>query len=112
MDPGYGNKDVLLFEGLTRGQEAAGSYWVSSDGRALKFLPSAPLAVSRGFFVIFANDGITDLSGNLLSCAVLCNYTFTTGTTANATGPSVLGVSPVNGLTGVPINAQVVVQFS
>src|SRR5205807_8262146 len=39
-------------------------------------------------------------------------YSFTTGTTVDTTGPSVVGVSPANGLTGVPINAQVVVQFS
>jgi len=56
--------------------------------------------------------GIQDLSGNLVGCAVLCNFQFTTGTAANTTGPMVLGVSPPNALTAVPINSQVVVEFS
>jgi methionine-rich copper-binding protein CopC/phosphohistidine phosphatase SixA len=112
IDPGTVNSNTLFIEDEFTGQEIAGNYSVSTDGRTINFLPSVPLPVSRTFFVFFANEGITDLSGNLLSCAVLCNYQFITGTTANTTGPSVVGVSPANGLTGVPINAQVVVQFS
>ena len=112
IDPGSVNSNTLFIQDQTTGAEVAGSYSVSADGRTINFLPSTPLAVSRSFFVIFASRGITDLSGNLLSCAGLCNYFFTTGTTVDATGPSVVGVSPVNGLTGVPINAQVVVEFN
>src|SRR6185437_5527872 len=112
IDPGSVNSNTLFIQDQTTGAEIAGSYSVSADGRTINFLPSAPLPVSRSFFVIFASRGITDLSGNLLSCAGLCNYFFTTGTTVDATGPSVVGVSPVDGLTGVPINAQVVVEFN
>jgi hypothetical protein len=112
IDPGTVNSNTLFIEDDTTGQEIAGNYSVSVDGRAINFLPNTPLAVSRTFSVFFANEGITDLSGNLLSCAVLCNYSFTTGTTTDVAGPSVVGVSPANGLTGVQINAQVVVQFS
>jgi YD repeat-containing protein len=112
IDPGTVNKNTLFIDDGFTGQEVAGSYSVSADGRTINFLPGAPLAVSRTFIVFFANRGITDLSGNVLSCAVLCDFSFTTGTTANTTGPSVVGVSPANGLTGVPINAQVVVKFS
>jgi YD repeat-containing protein len=89
----------------------AGTYTVSADGQTISFLPSAPLATNQTFSVGFENAGIMDLSGNRLACAVLCNFTFTAGTTADTTAPTVLGVSPANGLT-VPINAQVVVQFS
>ncbi len=92
---------------------------MSTDGRTFSFVPSAPLAAQDLFAVSFfgpADDpvslGIQDLSGNLLGCAVLCNFQFTTGTAANTTGPTVLGVSPPSGLTAVPINAQVLVQFS
>jgi len=112
VDPGTVNQNTLFIEDGTTGQEVAGSYSVSPDGRTINFLPGAPLAVSRTFITFFANRGITDLSGNLLSCAGLCDYSFTTGTTVDTTGPSVVGVSPANGLTGVPINAQAVVQFS
>jgi YD repeat-containing protein len=110
VDPGTVNKNTLFVYDDTTGQQVAGSYSVSADGRTINFLPSAPLPVSRSFSVSF--PGIVDLSGNPLVCAVLCNISFTTGTTANTTGPSVLGVSPANGLTGMPINAQAVIQFS
>src|SRR5205807_3203405 len=56
--------------------------------------------------------GITDLAGNTVGCAVLCNYSFTTGTLVDTTAPLVVGVSPADQLTGVPINAQVLVQFN
>jgi len=112
IDPGTVNKNTFLIDDNTTGQGVAGSYSVSTDGQTISFLPNAPLAVSRSFSVIFSFGGITDLSGNPLGCAVLCNFSFTTGTVANTTGPSVVRVSPANGLTGVPINAQVVIQFS
>lgn len=92
--------------------QVAGSYSVSADGRTINFLPSAPLAVERGYFVFFNFQGITDLAGNPLTCTVLCNFFFTTGATASTTAPGVVGVSPADGLTAVPTNAQVVVQFS
>jgi len=112
IDPATVNANTFFIDDNTTGQEVAGSYSVSADGRTINFLPSAPLAVSRSFSVDFSFGGITDLSGNPLGCAVLCNFSFTTGTAANTTGPSVVGVSPANGLTAVSINAQVVVQFN
>ncbi len=112
VDPGSVNSSTLQVQDSTTGQNVAGSYSVSADGQTVIFVPSAPLAVSRTFYVYFAGRGITDLAGNQLTGGVLSNFSFTTGTTANTTQPQVIGVSPANGLTGVPINAQVVVQFS
>jgi large repetitive protein len=112
LDPGSVNGNTLQVQDSTTGQYVAGSYSVSADGRTASFVPSAALAVSRTFNVYFQNRGITDLAGNTLSCAGLCNFSFTTGAAANTVGPQVVGVSPANGLTGVPINAQVVVQFT
>lgn len=111
IDPSSVNQNTLFIRDEFTGQSVGGSYSVSPDGLTISFLPSAPLAVGRRFSVFFNNRGITDLAGNLLSCAGLCDYLFTAGTTAS-TGPGVLGVSPANGLTGVAINSQIVVQFS
>jgi len=112
IDPGTVNSNTLFIQDDFTFQQVAGSTTVSADGRTINFLPSAPLPVSRTFSVFFAFSGITDLAGNQLNCSVLCNYSFTTGTTTDVAAPSVVGVSPANGLTGVPINAQVVIQFS
>jgi hypothetical protein len=112
IDPGTVNNNTLFIQDDFTFQQVAGTATVSADGRTISFLPSAPLAVSRTFSVFFAFRGITDLSGNQVDCSVLCNYSFTTGTTTDVAGPGVVGVSPVDGLTGVPINAQVVVGFN
>ena len=112
VDPGSVNGNTLEVQDQTTGQQVAGSYSVSADGRTVSFVPGAALAVSRSYVVFFVNRGITDLAGNQLTSTVLSNYSFTTGVAGNTSGPSVVGVSPANGLTGVPINAQVVVQFS
>jgi YD repeat-containing protein len=112
VDPSTVNSVTLAVSNATLGTQIAGTYSVSTDGRTISFLPSAPLAASDTFSVVFGNVGIADLSGNLLGCTALCNFYFTSGTASNTTGPTVLGVSPANGLTAVPINAQVVVQFS
>jgi hypothetical protein len=119
VDPGTVNSNSFtLYDSATQ-LYIAGTYSVSTDGRTISFLPGAPLAPQSIFTASFfgpADDpvslGIQDLSGNLVGCAVLCNFQFTTGTAANTTGPTVLGVSPPNALTAVPINSQVVVEFS
>jgi YD repeat-containing protein len=117
IDPGTVNSSTLLIQhqltpDFQNPQQVVGNYSVSPDGQTISFLPTTPLAVSSTFSISFANRGITDLSGNLLSGAGLSFLGFRTGTAANTTGPSVTGVSPANGLAGVPINSQVVVQFS
>ncbi|HKD79475.1 MAG TPA: Ig-like domain-containing protein, partial [Candidatus Angelobacter sp.] len=112
IDPGTVNSSTLLVQDDVTFQGVAGNYSVSTDGRTINFLPNVPLPVSRTFSVFFNFRGITDVSGNVLGCAILCDYSFTTGTTTDVAAPTVVGVSPANGLTGVPINAQVLIQFS
>jgi large repetitive protein len=111
VDPGTVNGNTFVVRDNVTGQNVAGSYTVSADGRTLSFVANAPLGVSRSHTVIFTN-GITDLAGNVVGCAVLCNYSFTTGTLADPNAPQVVGVSPADQLTGVPINAQVVIGFN
>lgn len=114
VDPGTVNSNTLPIEVQTTGQQVPGNYSVSSDGLTITFVPGAPLAASQGYFASFVNLGITDLVGNRLTNpgGGLSNFVFTTGTTTNTTQPQVVGVSPPNGLTGVPINAEMVIQFN
>ena len=66
-------------------------------------MPAAPLATGRTYSIYISyNARIADVAGNLLATY---NYSFTTGFTANTSAPQVSGVSPVNGLTQVPLNA-------
>ncbi len=92
----------------------AGTRSLSADGRTITFLPNAPLAVEHFYEVIFAGE-LTDLAGNPVLCVgsgSLCNLSFTTGFASNATAPTVVGISPADQSTGVPVNTQVLVQFS
>ena len=74
----------------------------------MSFVPSAPLGVNSVIYVTASATGITDLAGNPLYSG---NFYFTVGSLADATGPLVLGESPVNGWAGLPLNTQVVVGF-
>src|SRR6185312_12045693 len=112
VDPGSVNTGTFSVSDNTTGA-VAGTTSVSADGLTISFLPSVPLGVERSVSVSFSNRGITDLAGNLLTCSSLfCNFSFTTSPIADRVSPAVVGVSPPNQLTQVPINAQVVVQFN
>jgi len=94
------------------GQLVPGAYTVSGDSRTISFVPSAPLAVNRSHSVYFAWYGITDLAGNALgSNGGLWNFSFTTGATADVTGPQVVALSPGDQFTAVPRNVQVMIDF-
>jgi YD repeat-containing protein len=115
VDPGTVNASTLSIQDQTTLQQVPGTYSVSASGQTISFVPSAPLAVNRTYKVSDVNLGITDLAGNLLTAGRIegfFGWAFTTGTTANTAQPQVIGVSPANGLAGVPINAQVVIQFN
>jgi len=84
----------------------AGAISVSTDGTQFTFTPTAALAVGTTYYLYFVSP--TDLSGNTGTGPEIY---FTTGFAADTTGPQVLGISPQNGLTGVPINTQILVKF-
>jgi len=114
VDPGTVNSSTLVVVDNVTGQQVVGSYSVSGNDQTISFVPNAPLAVGRSYSVYFTYPygGITDLEGNVLPGPnSLGSFYFTTGTVADTVGPQVLGVSPANGLSGVPINTQVVIQF-
>jgi large repetitive protein len=95
----------------TAGAYLVGAVSQSSDGTSAYFLPSAPLAVNREYEMEagYPICCITDLAGNRLQTTV---GVFTTGFGNSATAPRVLGVSPANAQTAVPLNAEIIVQFN
>jgi YD repeat-containing protein len=113
VDPGTVNSSSFLVVDTTANQTVTGSYSVSADGQTISFVPNPLLTAVHGITVGSGHRGITDLVGNLLATSTgLSDFTFTTGTTSNTTAPQVVGISPPNALTGVPINAQVAIQFN
>jgi len=111
IDPGTVNSQTFSVLDQTTGQTVAGTYSVSVDGQTITFLPSGPLGANQTYS-IGIGSGITDLAGNVLTCSAVCPGFFTTGSTSSTGAPQVLGVSPGSGMTGVPINAQIVIQFN
>ena len=92
-----------------------GTASLSPTAMTAYFVPAAPLATGRLYSVFFNGQGMTDLVGNLLTCcgtSGLNDFNFTTGFASSTTAPQVTGVSPGNGLTQVPLNARIVIQFN
>jgi len=112
IDPGTVTSSSFVVFDSTTSQTVAGSYSVSADGLTITFLPNAPLAANHTISVDTGNHGMKNLVGNLLATGGLSAFVFSTGTAANTTAPQVVGISPPNGMTGVPINAQVAIQFN
>jgi hypothetical protein len=73
------------------------------------FLPSTLLAAST-LFTATVTSGVRDLEGNAM--AVPYTWTFTTGTTADTTPPTVTFVDPANMSIGVPTNQVITATFS
>jgi hypothetical protein len=111
IDPGSVTTSTLQLYDNVAGQQVAGTYSVSSDGRTVSFAPGATLAANHSHSVYFANQGMTDLSGNLVNGSGFSNFSFTTGVVADLSGPQVTGISPADQLTAVPRNAQVMIAF-
>ncbi len=108
VDPVTVNSNSFIVRDNFTFDNLSGSYTISPDGRTVSFMPAVPLAVGRSHTVFVSSQGIQDLAGNSLTGG---NFSFTTAFAADTVGPQVLGVSPANGLTQVPINAQVMIIF-
>ena len=109
VDPGTVAGSTFFLQDFT-GQAVAGSYSFSPDGQTVYFLPTVPLSAGHNYYVRF-QSGVTNLVGSPVTCSPFCG-SFTAGTAANTTAPQVVGVSPTGGMTAVPVNAQVAIQFS
>lgn len=78
-------------------------------GNTLTFTPAANLSASTTYTATITT-GVTSLSG----AALAANYvwTFTTGTAANTTAPTLVSTFPVSGATGVALNQAISGTFS
>jgi hypothetical protein len=86
---------------------------VTYAGLTAIFTPAANLTPSTLFTATITN-GAKDLAGNTLTTGGLAPnpWTFTTGTTADATLPSVTSTNPANAANPVPINQTINATFS
>ena len=85
-----------------------GTVQISNDGLSLTFYPTAALTASTGYTV--QANSVRDLAGNRMTAQF--QSSFTTGTTNDLTGPTVVQTSPTSGATNVPTNSAFTVQFS
>ena len=92
----------------TTGQNVAGSFSFSDDGRIVSFVPDQPLSVGRSHSVSFSHGGMLDLAGNHLTGS---SISFTTSFDTDTTPPLLVGVSPEDGQGDVSINTSIVVEF-
>lgn len=107
MNPATLTTDTFKLERNTDQSQVAGI--VLCSGGTATFIPANDLSQITTYTALIT-AGVADLSGN----AMLDNYiwSFTTGSGADITPPTVISTSPFNGDTGVPANADVSATFS
>jgi len=82
---------------------------VACVNRTATFDPTGNLAASA-LYTAKITTGVTDLAGNAL--AVEKTWTFTTGTAADTTAPTLSSTSPASGATGAAFNGIITATFS
>ena len=87
---------------------ASGTVSVSADGFTATFAPSVPLD-SGTYYFVQATNGITDIEGHALTSF---ESLLLTGTAQQTAPTTVVAVSPGNGASGVPVNAEIEVLLS
>ena len=80
----------------------------STIGATATFTPNSSLATNTTYTATIA-AGVVDLAGNPLASNFV--WTFTTGATAETAAPTVSSTNPVNGATGVGIDASINATF-
>ncbi|MBI4604567.1 MAG: Ig-like domain-containing protein [Planctomycetes bacterium] len=86
-----------------------GSFSFEEGDRLVRFTPSTPMLASH-VHVVRITTGVQDTGGAALASQFA--YSFTTGTASDAAAPAVVAVSPVDGETGVGVNAIISARFS
>ena len=87
----------------------AGTVELSVDRRSLTFTPAANLAVSTSYTVQIS--GLRDSSGNLMA-TVTSTFTTSASSAADTTPPTIVGVTPANSATNVPVGTPIVMTVS
>ncbi len=93
---------------VRNGSAVALGFSLSSGNQLLTITPTAGLLPASSYTLTV--QGVSDVSGNTMSAPAVA--TFTTGSTADLTALTITSVDPGNGVTSVPVNAQIRVGFS
>jgi hypothetical protein len=95
---------------VTQGGTAVpGTFSVSTNSQQISFVPTNPFTAGATYAINY-NSELTDFASNALINPGTA--TFTASSTSDTTGPAVVGFNPVNGSTGVGLNAPFTVMFS
>ena len=106
MDPATITTTTFTLRPTSSGTNLAGTVTYNAGTNTATFTPSAPLA-SGTQYTATVTTGARDVSGLAMTAAK--TWTFTT---ADVVAPTVTGVSPTSGATGVQLNTTVRVTFS
>ncbi|MDO8291827.1 MAG: ice-binding family protein [Gallionella sp.] len=99
--------NTVTFTLTQGGAPVAGA--VTYVGTSAIFNPTSDLAAST-VYTATVTTGVKDVAGNALAVAKI--WSFTTGTTTDATAPTVSSTVPVDTATGVAVNANITATFS
>ena len=109
------NSSTLLLYNSDSGKYINGTVTVAPNGLSATFTPAVPLLPDT-YYRLYQAGGYYDADGNSQNStgAYLngINTYFTTGAGSDLTAPDVASISPANGVSGVPLNAQVIVHFN
>lgn len=109
MDPSTLTPQAFNITDGTSGTTVPGMVQVDATGLTASFIAQSNLGVGRYFSSNTLESPIRDTSGNALSSSSY--FYFKTAFTSDTQGPTLLGVSPSNNATSVPLNAQIVLEF-
>lgn len=87
----------------------SGTVTYAAVGNTATFTPTNNLAIDSTFTATIST-GVKDLAGNALAANKV--WSFTTGSTADTTAPTILFTSPANSATGVELNKSINATFS
>jgi hypothetical protein len=115
VNPLYVNSSTLLLYNSDSGKYINGTVTVAPNGLSATFTPSIPLLPDT-YYRLYQAWGYYDADGSVMynNGAYLngLNTYFTTGNGSDLVAPDVASISPANGVSSVPLNAQVIVKFT
>ncbi len=109
IDPATLTSQSFTITDYTTGSLISGLIQVDASGMTASFIPQSILPVGRTFGASL-NWMVQDTSGNGVQGTAY--FTFATAFGPDITPPQVVGISPANGASSIPLNALIIVQFS
>jgi hypothetical protein len=108
MDPTTINGTTVTLRVTSPSAAVAGTVSYNAGMNMAIFTPTSPLAATG--YTVTVTTGVEDVAGNALASQFTSTFTSTAG--PDATAPTVTGVVPASGATGVSVNSAVTVTFS